>query len=156
MTTTATSPRDGRVLLKTALVVAGIGAVICLAAFVVVGPPAGWSAAIALALVVAFFGTGAVILQVVARVVPAMALLVALMTFTLQVVLIGLAFMALRRAGMLDDGTLDPKWLAGTMLALTAVWLVGHVRAATTARIPVYDLAQRPAEAGSRMGDEGR
>lgn len=118
-------------------------AILVTTAAVVSGPPAARGAATGAALVVIFFGFGALVLQVIARVMPALALLVALLTYTLQVLGIGLAFVLLRRSGMLGD-VLDPTWLSASMLALTVVWLIGHVRAASTARIPAFDPVSEP------------
>ena len=50
---------------------------------------------------------------------PPRALLVALLTYTLQVVLLGAGLRGLRRSGLLDD-TLDRRWLGGAVIAATA------------------------------------
>ena len=98
------------------------------------------------------FGLGALVVDRVAGALPSAALLVALMTYTLQVVLLAALFLALSDSGLLDDG-LDRRWLAGTIIAGTFVWLGAHVLLAVRARIPAYEL---PDGGGSRgVNDEG-
>lgn len=112
-------------------------------------------------MVCGFFATGTVVLDVVASLAPATSLLVALLTYTLQVVLVGLVFVALNRSGMLED-TVDARWLGATVIAGTLGWLVAQVVATMRTRIPVYELgvskgssetsaeASRAEEAGER------
>jgi ATP synthase protein I len=70
---------------------------------------------------------------------PAASLLVALLTYTLQVLAMGLAFAAISRSGALDE-SLDRAWLAAAVIAGTAGWLVLQIVLATRVRIPVYEL----------------
>jgi ATP synthase protein I len=103
------------------------------------GTPAVLGAAIGTAMVCVFFATGAFVLDVVATLAPAASLLIALLTYTLKVVLVGLVFVALNRSGLLDDAV-DARWLGGTVIAGTLAWLVAQVVASTRVRIPVYEL----------------
>ena len=91
--------------------------------------------------VVAVFAFGSFAVQAVAQVMPAASLLFALLTYTLQVVVMALVFAALTDSGVLD-GALDRHWFAGTIIAGAAGWLVGQVVLTTRARIPVYDLTE--------------
>ena len=75
---------------------------------------------------VGVFGLGALVVDRVAGALPSAALLVALMTYTLQVVLLAALFLALSGSGLLDD-ELDRRWLAGTIIAGTFVWLGAHL-----------------------------
>ena len=76
-------------------------------------------------------------------------LVIALLTYTLQVVAMALAFAALQRSGLLDDA-LDRGWLAGTVIVGTFGWLVAQIVLATRARIPVYELEGDRPQAGAR------
>lgn len=103
------------------------------------GSVAASGAGVGAALVLGVFGTGAVAVDLVARVLPSAALLVALLTYTLQVLAMALAFVALSRSGELGE-SLSREWLSGAVIAGTAAWLVVHVVTALRARIPAYDL----------------
>jgi ATP synthase protein I len=106
-------------------------------------------------MVLVFFGLGAVVLDVVAGIAPALSMLVALLTYTLQVVLVGLVFVGLGRSGLLDS-QLDAEWLGGTVIAGTLTWLAAQVVTTVRTRLPVYDLpaASTPADAPERASDE--
>ena len=78
-----------------------------------------------------------------ATVVPAASLLVALLTYTLQVVALGMVFLVLRASGALDT-TIETGWLGGSVIGATLVWLVAQIVAATRSRQPLYDLPDRP------------
>lgn len=122
---------------------AGAGLVLGLGAAVVGGFVAGSSAAYAAlvgtALVLAVLGFGSTVVNTVAGLMPAASLMVALLTYVLQVVLMALVFAALSGSGLLDD-TLDREWLAGVVIGGTFVWLTAQVVLTTRVRIPVYDL----------------
>ncbi len=96
------------------------------------------------------FAFGTVVVQVTARLVPATALLVALVTFVLQALVMALAFWRLDRSGLLTgpggDGTLDRVWLAIALIVGTLAWSVGQILVVTRSRQPLYDLP----EAGAR------
>jgi ATP synthase protein I len=133
--------------LAAGLAIAGVGALTA-------GSPAGVGALIGTALVVLVFAGGSFVVDEVARLMPAAALLVALLTYTLQVLAMGLAFVAISGSGLLD-ATADRGWLAGAVIGGTAGWLALQIVLATRQRIPVYDLrpaGPRPttAQAGER------
>lgn len=114
----------------------------------VAGAPAAVGALVGLAIVLAFFGLGAMVLDLVATIAPALSLLIALLTYTLQVVAVGLVFVALSRSGLLDT-QLDARWLGGTVIAATVAWLVGQLVAHVRSRQPLYDLpTSGPGSAG--------
>jgi ATP synthase protein I len=118
--------------------VLGVGTV--LAGALVSGRPAAVGAAVGVGLLVGFYLFGLVTVQVAATVAPAVSLLVALLTYTLQVVLLGLVFVALQRSGALD-GPVDRRWLSGTVVIGTLLWTAALVRGAVTQRIPHYHSA---------------
>ena len=91
--------------------------------------------------VLAVFAFGSVAVQAVAQLMPSASLLFALLTYTLQVVVMGLVFLVLTDSGVLG-GPLDREWFAGTIIAGVAGWLVGQVVLTTRARIPAFDLTE--------------
>ena len=109
------------------------------------GAPAALGAAVGFAMVLVFFGTGAVVVNAVATVSPSASMLVALLTYTLQVVLVGVVFAALDGSGALD-GTVDRTWAGAAVVVATLVWLVSHIISATRSRQPLYDLPERPSD----------
>jgi len=125
----------GALLLTSVL---GAGAV--LVGALTAGQPAAVGAAVGVGLLVGFYLFGLVTVQVAAAVAPAVSLLVALLTYTLQVVLLGLVFVAMQRSGALD-GSVDRRWLSGTVVVGTLLWTAALVRGAVTQRIPHYHAA---------------
>lgn len=113
------------------------------------GAPAAAGAGIGAVMVCGFFAVGAVILGVVAMVAPGASLMVALLTYTLKVVLIGVVFVGLNRSGALEQ-SVDPRWLAGTVIAGTLTWMVAQIIAAGRLRQPLYDLGEGGQEASVR------
>ena len=162
--TTRSGPRPGAVgpvVRLSSLVTLAVGLVLGTVAGFTGGTPAVLGVAIGAAMVCVFFAAGAFVLDVVATLAPAASMLVALLTYTLQVVLVGLVFVALTRSDLLE-GTIDPRWLGGTVIVGTLAWLAAQVVASTRTRIPVYELgvpkgsseglpeASRAEEAGER------
>lgn len=117
------------------------------------GSEAALGALVGTLLVVGVLGFGSFVVNVVAGLMPAAALMVAMLTYTLQVVLMGLVFAILSRSGLLDS-TVDRGWLAGAVIGGTAIWLVSQVVLTTRRRIPVYELPSQvtahPAQGGER------
>ncbi len=133
--------RDGgsRVLLGAALGAASATLALSLAGLVLSGSAAAYGALVGALLVLLVFGSGAFAVNAVATVLPAASLLVAMLTYTLQVVLMGLVFWGLSGSGALGRD-LDERWLAGSVIAGTLAWLAVQVRQTARARIPAYDL----------------
>jgi ATP synthase protein I len=78
------------------------------------------------ALVAGFFVFGMLNTAVAAAFAPRVALVVALLTYTLQVVALGLVLVAVSRSGLTPD-RLDVAWLAGTVIAGALGWTVALV-----------------------------
>jgi ATP synthase protein I len=78
------------------------------------------------ALVAGFFVFGMVNTAVAAAYAPRVALVVALLTYTLQVVALGLVLVAVSRSELTPD-RLDVRWLAGTVIAGALGWTVALV-----------------------------
>ncbi|SEC78135.1 hypothetical protein SAMN04489844_2976 [Nocardioides exalbidus] len=108
------------------------------------GRPAVVGAAVGGVLTLAVFGFGLAIVSTVARVMPSASLLVALMTYALQLLVLALGVAAIDRSGIGPD-TLRPSWFAAGVIVVTLLWLAGQVLSSVRQRIPVYDL---PEEAG--------
>ena len=81
------------------------------------------------------FALGIAVVGAVARLVPAASLLVALMTYALQLLVLALGVVAIERAGV-SEQTLSRGWFAAGVIAVTLLWLVGQVVAATRAADP--------------------
>jgi hypothetical protein len=149
----ATRPRP--VLASPEVTLAGgvtlaLGAVAVPVAALMSGASGASGAAIGAGMVLVFFGFGAVTVNAVAALSPAASLLVALLTYVLQVVAVGLVFLALDASGALGS-TVDAGWVAGTVIVATLCWLVAQVVAATRSRQPLYDLPEpRPGSGDGR------
>lgn len=139
--------RGGPVLLGAAGAALVAGLVAILAGAVVGGSPAAYGALAGALLVVAVFGFGSGVVHVVAGLVPAASLLVALLTYTLQVVAMAVVLVSLETSGLLDDA-LDRRWLAGAVIVGTLAWLAAQVVLASRLRIPAYDLPPTPPPTG--------
>jgi ATP synthase protein I len=156
---TSPGPRAGAVgpVVRRALVVTMlVGTTAAVLGALATGTPALLGAAIGTAMVCLFFGGGAVVLDAVAALAPAASLLVALLTYTLQVVLVGAVFVGLRRSGLLEQA-IDPRWLGGTVIAATLTWLTVQVVASMRTRIPVYEFGvsnRLPEPAAGRSGGQ--
>jgi ATP synthase protein I len=118
-------------------------------AALVAGAPAAAGVAVGAGLVLVFFGVGAVVVGVVASISPAASLLVALLTYGLQVLLALLALVALDRSGVLR-GDVDPGWLGGTVIVATLTWSAAQIRAHVRSREPLYDVPLPGPEASAR------
>jgi ATP synthase protein I len=108
---------------------------------------AGAAAGGVLTLVVFVLGIGLV--NLAARVLPAASLLVALLTYTLQLLVLALAVVALERSGVAGED-LSRGWFAASVIAVTVLWLLGQVVAATKQRIPAFDLTSDDHPGGER------
>jgi ATP synthase protein I len=127
-------------LLQGAAITAVLGAATALVGALVAGRPAATGALVGTALVVLVATGGTLVVNAVAGVLPSASLLVALLTYLLQLVLLLLGFVALERSGMLGD-TLDRSWVGGAAIGATLVWLATQVAMSAGTRIPTYDLA---------------
>jgi ATP synthase protein I len=147
-----------RVLLDAALVALLLGLGAAAVAAVVTGSAGAYGALAGTALVLGVLGFGAVVVNTVAGVMPTASLMVALLTYSLQVVLMGVVFAALSRSGLLDD-TLDRSWLAGVVIGGTFGWLTTQVVLTARLRIPAYDLPEatssEPVASGPGRPEQG-
>jgi ATP synthase protein I len=130
-----TSPLVGTAVVGLALVL-----LLVLLAALVGGSEAATGAALGGGLAVAVFVTGLAVVNVVARVMPSASLVVALLTYSLQVVLMALVVLVLVRADVATSREAR-EWFAGAIIAVTMVWLAVQVWLVRRQRIPVYDLS---------------
>jgi ATP synthase protein I len=106
----------------------------------VAGRPGVLGAAAGGLLTLAVFALGLAAVGFVARLLPGASLLVALMTYALQLLVLAVVVGAID--GAVDDAdTLSRGWFAAAVIVVTLAWLVGQMVAATRQRIPVYDLS---------------
>ncbi|TIC84078.1 hypothetical protein [Nocardioides sp. GY 10127] len=91
-------------------------------------------------------GAGAV--AAVSRVLPAASLIVALLTYSLQLVLLVAVLSALGDTALAADPGAR-RWLAGTLVAVVLTWSLAHLVAATRQRIPTFDLSGPESAPGS-------
>lgn len=140
------------------LVTLPAGVVAAVAGALVAGSAAAWGVVAGTALLVGFFGFGLLTMHLVSALAPALSLLVALLTYTVQVALLALVFVALRDSGLME-GTVDRRWLGLTVIVGTLAWTGLLLRGATTQRIPHYhtpaDLAKPRNEGSAERPDAG-
>lgn len=129
----------GPLLLGAAVTALLLGVVVVVTGSLVGGSAAAYGALVGTLLVVLVLGLGTFTVDAVAGVLPGAALMVALLTYTLQVVVLAAVFVALQGSGLLGD-TLDRRWLAAGIIVGTLAWLAAQIRLTTTARIPAFDL----------------
>lgn len=140
-TETRNAPRDrGTVaLVRTAAATLVVGLLVALVGALTSGSAAAYGALVGTLLVVGVFGFGTFAVNAVASLMPSAALMFALLTYTLQVLAMGLVFAALSGSGLLDE-TISREWLGGTVIVGTMAWLTVQVVLSTSRRIPIYDL----------------
>lgn len=130
---------------------AGLGLVLAatVAGGLVAGAAGMLGAAVGGSMALGVFVAGTVVVHVVSQSMPTASLLVALLTYTLQVVLMGTGAVALSRSGVIVD-EVSRGWFAGSIIAVTATWIVMQVWLSSRQRIPVYDLPAGAPTGGER------
>lgn len=128
-----------------------VSGLVAVAAALVGGPGAVAGAVVggfSLAVVMAF---GTYVVHVASNAVPQLSLLVAIMTYALQIAMMVAFFLVLERSGALGE-SVDGPWLVGGVVAASLTWSTAQIWLSTRARIPLYDL---PAAAPSRGQEAG-
>ncbi len=158
-TTHPTGPRSGpgggttRLLLRAAATTALLGLLGAAVAALVAGGPGAVGVLVGTTLAVVVLLGGSLAVDAVAGVLPAASLLVALLTFALQVLVVLLVLLALERSGSLGVAV-DRTWLGVTVIVATLLWLAVQVRLHVTTRVPVWDTpAGEAAEAPRGVTD---
>ena len=134
-----TRPSGVAMLLGAAMVALVLGGLTTLLGAVAGGTSAAYGALAGTFIVVAVFAFGTFVVNAVAGSMPTVSMLVALMTYTLQVLVMAMVFVVLTRSGLLDDA-LDRGWLAAAVIVCTFAWLATQIAYASKARIPAFDL----------------
>ena len=146
---TTESKQDARPGVTVLLVAAGAallaGLVLVVVAALVSGSAAALGVAAGVGLVVSVVSFGVFTLNVVASIMPSVTVLVALVTYSLQLVVMAVVILGLAGSGLFEE-TLERRWLAGGVALATLAWMTAQIISATKARIPLYDLP----EAGAR------
>ncbi len=125
-----------------------VGAAVVVLAALADGAPGAYGALVGTAFALVVFSFGVFAVGAVARLMPAASLLVAMLTYTTQVLLMLVFFVALTRAGVVGD-TLDREWLGASIIVAVLAWTLAQVIAFARSRIPLYDTssdgsAERP------------
>lgn len=159
MLTTATPSRTlgpsraAGVVVRTVVPVAGAVVVLGVAGALVGGTPAALGALAGGLLIVLVLTSSTLLVDLAASLANASVLLVGLVTYSLHVLLVLVALIAVQRSGLTDDGTLSAPWLGGAVVLGALVWSAAQVVATSRARIPLYDLPERASEESGRAGD---
>lgn len=132
-------------LLRSGAVTVVVGSLLAVAGAVLAGSAAAYGALVGTALVVVVGTGGALVVDAVAGVLPTASLLVALLTYTLQVLLLLVAFLALERSGLLASD-LDRGWVGGAAIVATFQWLLAQLLLTVRTRVPAYDLGPEGGE----------
>ncbi|MGZ4475194.1 MAG: hypothetical protein ACXVWW_05770 [Nocardioides sp.] len=96
---------------------------------------------------VLFFGS--FLVDLVASVMPAAALLVALLTYTLQLVLLLVLLIAIDHSHVFAAPA-EARALATSVIGVVLAWTVAQIMLAVRRRTPVFDLPGQSAMAGER------
>lgn len=128
-----------RVVVRAAALTGLASAVLVAVAAVVHGGEAAAAAAVGAGLVLLVVSFGALSLHVVASAMPAMSLLVALVTYATQLAIVLLVFLAITR-GDLFSSDQARGWLAASMVLATVVWTAAHLVLTARQRAPYFDL----------------
>lgn len=137
-----------RPLVLAAGVTAVVGATIVGLAALTSGSPAAYGALVGTGIALLVFCFGAFAVDAVARLMPVASLLVALLTYTMQVLLMLVVFVGLNRSGALDD-SLDRAWLGGSIIAAVLTWTFAQLTASAKARIPAFETS--PDQRGEQL-----
>ena len=130
-----------RVVVAAAAATLGLGLLLALAGWAVSGGAAALGALVGVLLVVVVSCGGVLLVDAVARLLPWASLLVALLTYTLQLLVVLVAFVALERSDLLGP-VVDRGWIGGAAIGAVLVSLAAQVVMTVRARIPAYDLPE--------------
>lgn len=132
------APQGARALATAVAATGATGLVVAVTGLLAAGQSALLGAAVGTGLAILVLATGLVVVDLVATTTPALSLLVALLTYTLQV---GLLASLLSIAGQISGtGELSQQWFAGAVIAVALAWTVSLVWHAMRLRIPAFDL----------------
>jgi hypothetical protein len=140
-TESKTGPRTGLSPLVGALAAGAVSVVLLVVvAALASGRPGVVGVAVGGVLTLVVFTLGVAAVGFVARLLPGASLLVALLTYVLQLLVLALVVAAIDRADV-DAEALSRGWFAAAVIVVTLTWVVGQLVAATRQRIPLYDTS---------------
>lgn len=133
----------------------GVGAAVVAVAAVVDGAPGLYGALVGTVFALVVFSFGVFAVGAVARLMPTASLLVAMLTYTTQVALMLVFFVALNRSGVVGD-SVSREWLGGAIIVAVLAWTLAQLTAFSRARIPLYVLVgEGRSEARAKGPSEG-
>lgn len=109
----------------------------------VAGQTGFWGSLLGAGLVLVFFSMSLVALGATTHLDPTLTLLIALALYTVKIIALAVAFVALNGAGLLGD-PFDRTALGVTVIVSTLVWTVLEIVASVKHREPLYDLGEKP------------
>ena len=129
-----TAPTGAPMMRPPLLATSAAGVVVTIVAAFLQGSAGAIGAGLAAVVTIAFFGVSLLLLWATRRLSPAAVMSVALLTYGLKIMLLGLMLVLVFQA----------RWLSGMAFALSVivcacVWLAVQVRTVRRARLPVYD-----------------
>ncbi len=140
-TESKTGPRTGLSPVLGALAAGTVAVLVLLVvAALADGAPGAAGVAAGGVLTLLVFALGIAAVAFVARLLPTASLLVALMTYALQLLVLAVVVTAIDRTGVGSE-TLSRGWFAAAVIVVTLTWVVGQLVAATRQRSPDYDLS---------------
>lgn len=153
MTTASHEPaRDpgAAVLGGTFLLTCAASVAVVVVAAIVGGEHAVTAAAVGSVVTLLVMGFGSYVVHVTAKAVPGLSLMVALMTYALQLVVMIAFFSVLAGSGEFGEAVRTPWLVAGVATAVVG-WTTAQIRLAGKARVLAYDL---PAGVGPEVAAE--
>lgn len=143
---TTDSPRTrqpgARVLLGAGVAGLVVVALVVLVAALVHGGDAALAAAVGGGAAVVVFAFGTTVVHVVSAVSPAASLLVALMTYALQLAALALLVVAISDASFVRSDQAR-AWFAVGVIVATIGWMAAQIVRATRLRLPAYEAGAR-------------
>lgn len=131
-----------------------VGSVLVVVGALVAGSSAAYGALVGTLVTLGVLCLGSFVVNAVAGRMPAASLLVALLTYLLQIAVLALVFVALSEASI--AGRLSREWIAGAVILNTMTWMFAQVWLATHLRIPAYELVDHePGPAPAEGADGG-
>ncbi len=124
--------------------VTAVGVLVTVLALLLDGSAAAIGAAAGALLVLSFFTFGAISVNLVATVAPRASMLFALLTYTLQVLLLAVVLVGVGRSDLAPD-TLEPRWLGGTVMVGTLAWMAALLVGALRSDPGAHGMTDEPA-----------
>jgi ATP synthase protein I len=136
-------------LLGAASVAVGAGLVVAVVTAFVSGGGAATAALVGTGVTFGVIVFGALVVDVVSTVMPTAALIFALLTYALQLLLLLVILVAIDQSNAFSAAA-ESRALGIAAIAVTLTWTAAQVRLATRRRIPLYDLPVQHTTAGER------